>query len=328
MKKNRSLDIAGVRYGNTVVFENTAPFTVVPGSSKVDNLNVNYLEGHDASYFVSMDVFSAHTHDGIYTRTTDLVNDYARLAIQNIFTIGQIISKTGGDVALDIRGDAGYTRGLNFKTGLLDRWNLYTSATPESGSNAGSDFFISRYGDNGVYIDDPLSIARDTGKVNATVGLQENGTDLSSKYLGIGATSANSLLLEGHPASYFTGGGTGGGNVVPYELIEDISAPALVNFVDSGGTTKIQKTDSVSLKKADGFIIDSGVIGESVDVHLDGVITGMAGLTAEDTYFLYTDGTITNNTQLLNNGNILQYIGKALSETSIEFNPNEPIIII
>lgn len=70
-----------------------------------------------------------------------------------------------------IWGPAGTTRGINFESGATDaaskfRWLLYTDATAEGGSNAGSDFAINAYDDSGNYLSTPFSIIRSTGIAN------------------------------------------------------------------------------------------------------------------------------------------------------------------
>jgi microcystin-dependent protein len=54
--------------------------------------------------------------------------------------------------------------------GGVDRWTIELgNIAAESGSNTGARFTISRYTDLGVYIDSPIDIARDTGRVAFTL---------------------------------------------------------------------------------------------------------------------------------------------------------------
>lgn len=69
----------------------------------------------------------------------------------------------------------GTTRGLGLQTSGLNRFYLGIDQTAEGGSNAGSNFFLGRYNDAGVWIDNPLTINRATGAVVA------NGLDLSKR---------------------------------------------------------------------------------------------------------------------------------------------------
>ena len=52
------------------------------------------------------------------------------------------------------------------QTAGSSRWSIEPGdAADESGANAGSNFLLSRYSDNGVFIDNPFSINRATGQV-------------------------------------------------------------------------------------------------------------------------------------------------------------------
>lgn len=61
---------------------------------------------------------------------------------------------------------AGTYRGLRFQTSGVSRWYLFTSSDAESGSNAGSNFYLTRYADDGSYLGQVLSIPRATGVIN------------------------------------------------------------------------------------------------------------------------------------------------------------------
>lgn len=51
------------------------------------------------------------------------------------------------------------------------RWRIRSTAEPESGSSAGSNFAIVRYDDNGVFVDSPVVISRATGSVTLATGV-------------------------------------------------------------------------------------------------------------------------------------------------------------
>lgn len=67
------------------------------------------------------------------------------------------------------------------QTGTANRWQIVLGTTiTESGSNAGSNFAITRYNDAGVSIDDPLTITRSTGVVNFGAAPTIGGADFRS----------------------------------------------------------------------------------------------------------------------------------------------------
>ena len=76
-------------------------------------------------------------------------------------------------------GPAGINRNLEFATAGTTRWNVYTNSNSESGSNAGSNFSIARYADNGSFIGVSVFIDRSTGNVG--IGQTSPGTSLHIK---------------------------------------------------------------------------------------------------------------------------------------------------
>ena len=65
--------------------------------------------------------------------------------------------------ALTIDGTSNQYKELQYRNNGLLRWDLFTSPTSEAGGNAGSDFAITRYADDGSYLGQPLGISRATG---------------------------------------------------------------------------------------------------------------------------------------------------------------------
>lgn len=78
------------------------------------------------------------------------------------------------DGSVTVTSAAATSRMVTFQTAGSNRWIIGANNTAESGSNAGSDWFINRYSDAGAYIDAPLSIKRSTGLITVT-GLSVNG---------------------------------------------------------------------------------------------------------------------------------------------------------
>ena len=63
---------------------------------------------------------------------------------------------------------AGQERAVVYNTNGSTRWQHGASSAAESGSNVGSDWFLSRYSDAGALIDSPLYVTRSTGKLTLT----------------------------------------------------------------------------------------------------------------------------------------------------------------
>ena len=81
----------------------------------------------------------------------------------NTFVSNQSIGDGTGTVFFNINGGAGFGRQLFLRTNGTARWSINGNATPESGSNVGTNLTFSRYDDTGTVIDTPVFIYRDTG---------------------------------------------------------------------------------------------------------------------------------------------------------------------
>ncbi len=117
---------------------------------------------------------------------------------------------------MQIRGAAASSRALYYTTAGSKRWDLSANATAEGGSNAGSDFVINSYKDDGTALATPLTITRSTGNatfagsVTATGGFVGNLTgNVVGNVTGnlTGNVSGSISLSDGTAASpglYFT----------------------------------------------------------------------------------------------------------------------------
>ena len=74
-----------------------------------------------------------------------------------------------GNRYVDIYGGVEKNRGLRYFTGSSQRWAFRANNAAEGGSNAGSNFTIHRYADNGSWLAQALTINRATGLVGIAV---------------------------------------------------------------------------------------------------------------------------------------------------------------
>lgn len=86
----------------------------------------------------------------------------------------QVNGSTNLGGLVTINGAAATNRMTAYTTSGSARWKQGVSSTAESGSNAGSDWFVNRYSDAGAAIDTPLSITRSSGVVVVQDGLTIN----------------------------------------------------------------------------------------------------------------------------------------------------------
>jgi hypothetical protein len=86
--------------------------------------------------------------------------------------IGGFASFNGQCVATSYQLDnsAGTTRTIFFRTSSSTRWTLVANATAETGSNAGSNFEISRWSDTQVFLGFVMQVTRSTGDITFNGG--------------------------------------------------------------------------------------------------------------------------------------------------------------
>jgi hypothetical protein len=73
-------------------------------------------------------------------------------------------TRATGNTAFNLNGPAGNQCRVAFYSNLSARWTFGKSNGAESGSNAGSDFWVSRFADDGSGIDVPVRVSRATGE--------------------------------------------------------------------------------------------------------------------------------------------------------------------
>ena len=113
-----------------------------------------------------------------------------------------------------------------------------------------------------------------------------------------------------------------------------IASEALVTFVNfwnDGGVLKVRNADASAGigKKCDGYILGAVASGATAAVYLDigTVVTGLTGLTPGTRYFLSetAPGGLTA-TPPTASGHLLQELGKAISETSLKYEPSIGVV--
>jgi hypothetical protein len=114
---------------------------------------------------------------------------------------------------------------------------------------------------------------------------------------------------------------------------ESLSGGALVNIWDETGTPSVRNaTNGSSGKECDGFVLDTATAASSVQVYFEGVVSGLTSLTVGSRYYLGVDGALTttppSETDPANVGKVIQYIGRAISETELAFEPDDAIEIV
>ncbi|WP_175772688.1 phage tail protein [Paraburkholderia phenazinium] len=118
-------------------------------------------------------------------------------ALTGALFAGPVIVSNGAPFAL--RGAAGAQRQMMFQTGTVTRWNVMADSLAESGGNAGSDFYIQAFADNGAWAFNPFVIKRSNGRVLINNGLDALGT------ITLNRSNGEGQMLLGQNDGYFYG---------------------------------------------------------------------------------------------------------------------------
>jgi hypothetical protein len=119
------------------------------------------------------------------------------------------VNKAGqaADAAFNLVADAGQAAFHALKTGDEFRWAIVKGSTAESGSNAGSDFAINRYDDDGNYLGTSIAISRATGRATLESPMQLPVYTVAA--LPTGAAGLTAYASNGRKNGEGGGSGTG-----------------------------------------------------------------------------------------------------------------------
>ena len=175
----------------------------------------------------------------------------AGLSTSNTFTAASNTFGNGvGPSVLNINGAAGQGRTVSFQSAASSRWSLSTNAVAESGSNAGSNFGITRHDDAGSAIDSPIAINRATGITT----LKEIAltTDLAVTHGGTGASDAATARTNLGLGGLATLSAVGTSEITDASVTTAKIAPLSV------GTGKLIDASVTAAKLAPGAFFPSG----------------------------------------------------------------------
>ena len=118
--------------------------------------------------------------------------NYAPLAGAT-FTGDVWVSKGAVNSYFVLNSNAGQYRGLNWKTASVSRWEMGVSNDAETGGNAGSNWYLSRYSDTGnTWVDNPIFISRASGLLSFN-WFNTNALSAPGAATGVGSTTGGSL---------------------------------------------------------------------------------------------------------------------------------------
>jgi hypothetical protein len=109
---------------------------------------------------------------------------------------------------------------------------------------------------------------------------------------------------------------------------ENLAAGDFVSVWNDTGTIKVRKADATtSGKECDGFVLSAATSGNAATVYFEGSNTQLTSLTLGARYYLATTSGTVVATAPSGSGNVVQYVGKAISATTLSFEPDQGIIL-
>ena len=110
----------------------------------------------------------------------------------------------------------------------------------------------------------------------------------------------------------------------------NLAANDLVEIFDNAGSTeaRLASASSATPRPAMGFVTVSVIAGAMANVIFEGRVGGFVGLTPGQR--LYLDNVLAGNaisTPVTGAGNLHQFLGKAVSTTEFNFEPDDPIVL-
>ncbi|MES2488569.1 MAG: hypothetical protein V4607_02170 [Pseudomonadota bacterium] len=166
-----------------------------------------------------------------------------------------------------------------------------------------------------------LNIDTVTGRVKQFLGITTSaGVGDADKIVSTGADGRLDASLM--PAGF-------GVDAASIQASETLAAGDVVNIHSASGDQRVRKADATSAgKEGDGFVVAGAASGANALVYFEGRISGLSDLVPGTRYYLSDSvpGGITD-TPPNATGNVVQYIGRAISETEIAFEATDGIIL-
>ena len=107
-----------------------------------------------------------------------------------------------------------------------------------------------------------------------------------------------------------------------------LAAGDFVNVFNDGGVARVRKADaSTGVAPANGFVLAAYTVGQTATVYWGGLNNQVSGLTP-GIHFLSTTPGASSHVAPASTGNIVQRLGFAISSSVINFQPQDPILLV
>lgn len=98
-------------------------------------------------------------------------------------------------------------------------------------------------------------------------------------------------------------------------------------YIDSSGEVQLATAGAMAPFAACGFVLAAVTATNPADVFFEGIIPGFMGLTVGGRVYLDTTAGGITQTPLTGSGELHQYVGKALSASTVLFEPDDAILL-
>lgn len=118
----------------------------------------------------------------------------------------------------------------------------------------------------------------------------------------------------------------GSNETIDATVTEPLTAGSFVNIYGTNGTLYTKNANAINdSSPCSGFVLQDYIIGDQAVVYISGINNLLSNLITDSTYYLdITKGSI-SQTMPSNSGNIIQYIGVAISSMSLQLQLQEII---
>jgi len=164
-----------------------------------------------------------------------------------------------------------------------------------------------------------LKINTTTGNIEENISTQNGGAGNEDQIPSLDA--AGKIAASMMPTGF-------GDDINSLIAFENLDGGDFVNVYYDGIALdpRVRKADAtVEGKEANGFVLVAVTAGNSINVYFEGTNTALTGLDKGNVHFLSTTAGQSTSTAPTGSGNMVQRLGRAVSLTSIAFEPAQAI---
>lgn len=164
-----------------------------------------------------------------------------------------------------------------------------------------------------------LQVNTTSGAIEENISTQSGGSGEENKIVSLDNSGKldNSMMPTGF-----------GEDINSVVAFEPMNAGDFVNVYYDGTATavRVRKADATTEgKEANGFILSSITAGNSINVYFEGSNTALTGLDDGKVHFLSIVAGVPSSTPPTASGNIVQRLGRSISDTVLAFENSAPI---